>query len=94
VDWSNFIRMLKNICKFSKIVKRLHIPSGEEDRTNPSAESRISNGWLKHRVGAKILIKECRHRFNKIRSHLNLALLIPAQFEKTRSTRTLVRAIS
>jgi hypothetical protein len=85
--------MLKNTFKFSKIGTRLHIASVDEERMNPSAESRIFNGWLKHRVGAKILFKECRHRFNKIRSHLNLALLIPAQFEKTRSTRTLVRAI-
>jgi hypothetical protein len=53
------------------------------------------NGWLKNRVGAKILIGPFprQRQFNEVWPHLSLAQLTPAQFKKTRSTKNLVRAI-
>jgi hypothetical protein len=85
---------MQNIFKFSKIGAGLHIPSLAGDRTNPSTESPMCNGWLKNRVGAKILIGPFRRQrqFNEVWPHVSLAQLTPAQFKKTTSI-NLVRAI-
>ena len=93
-NWGNLIRMPENIVRFTKRGTRLHIPSVDTEPTGPSSESPMSCGWLKHRIGAKILIDECWHHFNEFQPQLWLAPLTASQFKKTRSIKTLARAIS
>jgi hypothetical protein len=93
-NWGNLILMPENIGRLSKRGTRLHIPSVDTERTAPSSEGPISRGWIKHRIGAKILIDECWRHFNEFQPQLWLAPLTAPQFKKTRSIKTLARAIS
>jgi hypothetical protein len=54
----------------------------------------MSCGWLKYRIGAKILIDEGWHHFNEFQPQPWLAPVTAPKFKKTRSIKTLARAIS